>query len=72
VGQTLKDIVTGSVFVAAGLVAGSVLFVALAVLGILLHLIRILVSGLFFVLLTLFCVWFVGFIFRKARERGAK
>ncbi len=68
-GQTFNDIVTGSVLVVAGLVAGVVLFAALTVLGILLHIIGILVSGLFFVLLILFCVWFVGFIFRKARER---
>ena len=67
-GHVLKDFVTGTFLVAAGLVAGIALLILFFILGLFFHVLAILASALFFVVLLGLAVWFVGFAYRKAKE----
>ncbi len=66
--HVLKDVVTGTFLVAAGLVAGVAVLILFFILGLFFHILAILASVLFFVVLLGLAVWFVGFAYRKAKE----
>ncbi|MGD0229935.1 MAG: hypothetical protein ABSC19_06180 [Syntrophorhabdales bacterium] len=65
--HVLKDVVTGSVLVAAGLLAGCVFLIAFTIIGIFLHILAILASVLFSLALFMFALWLVGFMYRKMK-----
>jgi Flp pilus assembly protein TadB len=67
-GHVLKDFVTGTFLVTAGLVAGIAVLIIFFILGLFFHVLAIFASALFFVMLLGLAVWFVGFAYRKAKE----
>ena len=64
----LKDFIAGTFLVAAGLAAGIAVLIVFFVLGIFFHVLAFFASALFFVMLLVLAVWFVGFAYRKAKE----
>jgi hypothetical protein len=71
-GALLKDFVTGSALVVAGIVVGAILLVILSILGFFLHILVVLASGLFFLAFLLFSIWMVGYVYRKMKEKSAR
>ncbi len=67
-GHVLKDFVAGTFLVAAGLLAGIAVLIVFFILGLFFHILAFLASALFFVMLLVLAVWFVGFAYRKAKE----
>ena len=67
-GHVLKDFVAGTFLVAAGLLAGIAVLIVFFILGLFFHIFAFLASALFFVMLLVLAVWFVGFAYRKAKE----
>ena len=67
-GHALKDFVAGTLLVAAGLLAGIAVLIVFFILGLFFHVLAFLASALFFVMLLVLAVWFVGFAYRKAKE----
>lgn len=71
-GHVLRDFFTGTFLVIAGVFLSIIALIILVVLGLFFHVIGILASGLFLVLLLFLSVWLVGYVYRKAREINRK
>ena len=67
-GHVLKDFVAGTFLVAAGLLAAVAVLILFFILGLFFHVLAFLASALFFVMLLVLAVWFMGFAYRKAKE----
>ncbi len=71
-GHVLKDFITGSALVISGVFLSIIALLALFILGLIFHVIGILASALFFLLLVFFSIWVVGFTYRKIKELRRK
>jgi hypothetical protein len=71
-GRALRDFMTGSVLVVGGIIAGVTLLILLSLAGFIMHILALLASMLFSVAIILFCIWMVGYVYRKAREKRIK
>ncbi len=66
--RILNDFMVGVTLIAAGIIILILGVIALFVLKLLLALIGVILSALFFVVFILICIWLTGFLYRKIKE----
>jgi hypothetical protein len=68
----LKDLLMGSTIVVVGMVLSLVAALVLLILWIFFHLLGGLLCVFFFIFLSFFGLWLIGFLYRKAKETSKK